>query len=115
MVDALAVGEAVLQLVAGEDQADHAVAAGDLGDRVAIEHVGLPAEAVAGVRGDHREVLRVGAVLAVERVEQLERLGDGVGAHVADVDEDAVLVHRAHRGVAELGQAGAARLVRRCR
>ncbi len=50
---------AVVDLVLGEDQPDHAAAGGDLDDRPVGEVVLLAAEAVAGVGGDHRVVARV--------------------------------------------------------
>ena len=77
---------AVVELVLGEDQPDHAAARDDPRDRPVGEVVALAAEAVAGVRGDHGIVRRVGAGLAVERLDELERRVDRVLAHVADVD-----------------------------
>ena len=94
----------VVELVLGEDQPDHAVALRDLAHRRLVEEVDLAAEAVAGVRGDDGMVGRRRAGLAVEPVEQRERLLEAVGPHVRDVDQHALAVHRAHRRRAELGQ-----------
>ena len=97
--------DAVVELVLGEDQPDHAAAGGDAAHRVVVEVVLLLAEAVAGVRGDDGMLGRRGAALAVEPVEQLEGLLQRVAAHVRDVDQHALAVHRAHGRLAELGEA----------
>ena len=60
------VADPVVELVLGEDQADHAAARGDLADRLLGQVVGLAAEAERRVRCDDRERLGVGAALPVE-------------------------------------------------
>ena len=80
--------------------------AASLHDRMTGDVVLLAAEAVARVGGDDRVGARVAAGLRVERLDQRERLVDRVVAHVADVDQHLALVHRLHRGLAELGERG---------
>ena len=99
--------DAVVELVLGEDQPDHAAAGGDAAHRVVVEVVLLLAEAVARVRGDDGVLGGAAPLSRSSAVEQLEGLLQRVAAHVRDVDQHALAVHRAHGRLAELGQAGA--------
>ena len=84
----------------GEDQADDAAASGDSPDRLLVDAVLLVPESKGAVRGDHRD-----PPIGIQLVEELEGVGDRPGAHVREVDHDALANHRPDRGPAELGEA----------